>query len=458
MKDTGYSDVVIVGGGASGLAAAVELRMSSPDLGVTVLEKNPEPARKIRATGSGRCNITNRDAEGYAEIMKFFARIGLVTRTYDNGLVYPYSESAADVADLLTARAEELGVDIITDAEVTAAGTAAADDADFAKAPRKGEMRFEITYDHSHADSVRDAGGRRGSGAAGSRKKACIIRSAFLILACGGKAGPMFGTTGDGYKLARELGHSIVTPVPVLTSMECKEWENGAEPAGITLAGTRTRGTVALYRQACAGEPAKLFEETGEIQFTRYGLSGICIFNMTRHMRYDRSAGESLGIFTVSADLFPDGSISAYLSERRDNAFGGEKVSGVLRTVLKENIAAYVLGRAEKERGSKSYADLEVADLTDEDISAISRAVHSLTFCPEKIRGWKEAQATSGGVSLEELDPDSGRSLIVPGLFVTGELADRDFMCGGFNLSNAWLTGLKAAQEIAARHVQLQDK
>ena len=432
MNDTGYSDVVIVGGGASGLAAAVELKMSSPDLVVTVIEKNPETGRKIRATGSGRCNITNRDAEGYTEIMKFFARIGLVTRTYDNGLVYPYSESAADVADLFAARADELGVRMITGAEVTSAGKIA--DGDRPGMPRKGTEMFETAY----------------IAAGPGRKTENVIRSAYLILACGGKAGPMFGTTGDGYRLARAFGHSIVTPVPVLTSMECTEWAEGSTPSGLTLAGTRTRGTVALYRQPEGGEPARLFEETGEIQFTKYGLSGICIFNMTRHMRYDRSAGESLEIFLVTADLFPDGDITAYLRERRENAFAGEKVTEVLRSVLKENIAAYVLGRAESGQGRR-FADLEVADMTDEDIHAVSRCVHSLSFHPDKIRGWKEAQATSGGVSLEELDPETGESLLVPGLFITGELADRDFMCGGFNLSNAWLTGLHAADEISSR-------
>ncbi|MBQ6623788.1 MAG: NAD(P)/FAD-dependent oxidoreductase, partial [Mogibacterium sp.] len=86
------SNVVIVGGGASGFAAAVELGMSSPDLSVLVIEKMAEPGRKIRATGSGRCNITNTNAAGYNRIMEFFTRIGLVTRAYDNGLVYPYSE------------------------------------------------------------------------------------------------------------------------------------------------------------------------------------------------------------------------------------------------------------------------------------------------------------------------------------------------------------------------------
>ena len=113
MQEIRKADVVIVGGGASGLAAAVELRMSSTELAVLVIEKKDEPGRKLRATGSGRCNITNTKAAGYDRIMEFFGSIGLATRTYENGLVYPYSESASDVVKLLVGRALSLGVDFI---------------------------------------------------------------------------------------------------------------------------------------------------------------------------------------------------------------------------------------------------------------------------------------------------------------------------------------------------------
>ena len=421
MKDgRQYADVVIVGGGASGLAAAIELGMKAPELSVAVLEKNDEPGRKIRATGSGRCNITNRNAEGYTDIMVFFDRIGLVTRTYENGLVYPYSESAADVADLLTERARELGARIITGAEVTSCTSS---------------PRFTVTYDIKTASGVRK----------------CSIESSYLILACGGKAGPMVGTTGDGYRLAGDLGHSIVTPVPVLTSVECEEWEKGSRLSALTLAGTRTRGTVRLLRKNAEGSSETgLFEETGEIQFTKYGLSGICIFNMTRHMRYDRRKGESMSDFIVTADLFPDGDIEKFLGERRKSTFPGEKTEGILRTVLKENIAAYVIGAAGMDTRNAHLADKPAEELTDEDIRAIGRAVHSLAFHPVNLRGWKEAQATSGGVSLEEIDPETSESHIVKGLYITGELADRDFMCGGYNLSNAWVTGMQAADSVAA--------
>ena len=421
---TEYADAVIVGAGASGLAAAIELRMNDPSLSVVIIEKNDVPARKIRATGNGRCNITNRDAEGYTEILKFFTSIGLVTRTYDNGLVYPYSESAADVAELLISRAEELGVRIITDAEVTSACAA-------------GESRFATSFE------MKTAGGRESG----------TITSEYLILACGGKAGPMFGTTGDGYGIARSFGHSIVTPVPVLTPVECREWGSRDENDAVCLAGTRTRGTVTLIKNtdedaASSGDGAELFKETGEIQFTKYGLSGICIFNMTRHMRYDRSKGESLEDFAVRADLFPDGDIAEYLRDRQKHAFSGEKTADVLRTVLKENIARYVLKRACSEACDEYLAERDVRDLGNADIFAISHQVHGLTFHPPRLKGWKEAQATSGGVSLDELDPVTGGSLITRGLFITGELADRDYMCGGFNLSNAWLTGIGAAHAI----------
>lgn len=412
---------MIVGGGASGLAAALELRMMSSDIRLTVLEKNNGPGRKIRATGSGRCNISNTSAEGYEEICDFFRRIGLMTREYPNGLVYPYSESAADVVRLLVTRARERGVRFVTDAEVTG----------ITELPGSGfETSYMVKNDRPHSAHE----GRT------SRKTVQKIRSRYLILASGGKAGPEFGTTGDGYRLARELGHSIVTPVPVLTSVECMEWDSDSIPCGITLAGTRTRGVVSL-------NDGDLFSEAGEIQFTRYGLSGICVFNMTRHMRYDRKAGESITDFTITADLCPDGDIEDFLRYRRSSAFEGEKAREALMTVLKENIASYVLDSA-------GIVDIPLAELTDEDISRISDAVHRLTFHPTGIRGWKEAQATSGGVTFTEIDPDTCSSRIVKGLYITGELADRDFPCGGFNLSNAWLTGMRAARSIADSYIQ----
>lgn len=415
------ADVVIVGGGASGLAAAITLRMSS-DLSVLVIEKMSEPARKIRATGSGRCNISNTSVPYYYKIVEFFARIGLVTRDYENRLVYPYSESAADVAKLLIARTEQLGAEIACGEEVVSVSRASGDE------EGAGPSRFEVVTKYKDDKGEHEA----------------LTEAGYVILACGGKAGPMYGTTGDGYKLAKAFGHSIVTPVPVLTGIECAEWAADQSPRAISLAGTRTRGIVTLHKQT-----NEIFVEEGEIQFTKYGLSGICVFNMTRHMRYDASKGESLGDFLITADLFPGKDVTKMLRARRERALPCERADEVLMTALKESIADYVMKSVAAK--DKSFEGKALRDITDDEINVISSLVHSMPFHPVNLRGWKDAQATAGGVSLEEIDEDTYESKKADGLYITGELMDRDFQCGGFNLSNAWYSGIKAAEAIAAK-------
>ena len=420
------ADTVIIGGGASGLAAATELGMQDPRHSVLVIEKLSEPARKIKATGSGRCNITNTEAEGFSRIMRFFREIGLVTRICENGLVYPYSESASDVAELLIERARSLGAEFACGEEVTSV-------------ERTEEGSFIVTSVFKDRD-----GEHRVTTAADH-----------VVLACGGKAGPSYGTTGDGYRLAKGLGHSIVTPVPALTGVECREWDGGREPCGITLGGTRTRGVVSLYRDSteCFGEDTKAFEEAGEIQFTKYGLSGICVFNMTRCMRFDRTAGEKLDDFLVRIDLFPDGDARGFIRDSQEGMFGEMCTAAFLRTVLKAPAAEYVVAEAAMRAGVtvEELAGKPLSSLTDDEISAVASCVHALEFRPSGIRGWKDAQVSMGGVSVDEIEASTSESKLAAGLYITGELADRDFRCGGFNLSNAWLTGLAAADDIAGK-------
>ena len=435
-KETRVADVVIIGGGASGLAAAIELGMKAPALDVLVIEKMPEPGRKIRATGSGRCNITNTEAAGFNRIMEFFREIGLVTRTYENGLVYPYSESAADVVALLLERAASLGIRFACGEELMSIKHMPAS---LVSDPLPGSSNvFQMET------VIKDRDGMH----------SIVTQASFVIMAMGGKAGPTYGTIGDGYRIARNLGHSVVTPAPALTGIECEEWDEGREPCGITLGGTRSAGVVSLYKDPkhVFGEDTKIFEEAGEIQFTKYGLSGICVFNMSRHMRYDRRMGEGLDQFLVRADLFPDGDIAEYIRDRQNGKFSGTPAGEILRTVLKEPLADYVIQASDDgpDEEGRVIADRPVSSPTDEEIKTIARNVHALEFSPKQIRGWNDAQVTMGGVSLDEIDGATSESLLVKGLYITGELADRDYQCGGFNLSNAWLTGLSAADDIAA--------
>ena len=427
------TDIAVIGGGASGLAAAIELGMKAPGLDVLVIEKMDEPGRKIRATGSGRCNISNVNAEGYDRIMGFFKEIGLATRAYGNGLVYPHSESAADVVDLLMARAKALGVRFACGEELMSVKYLPASLAADAVPGSSNIFMMESI--------IKDRDGMR----------SVITQSSFVILAMGGKAGPTYGTIGDGFRIARNLGHSVVTPAPALTGIECDEWDADCSPRGLIMAGTRTKGKVTLYRYGNQdfdrGTP--VFEETGEIQFTKYGLSGICIFNMTRHMRFDRRAGESLDDFLIILDLYPDGDIEGFIRDRVSNAFEGDKTKDILCTVLKENIASYVITAAGNTANDMHLGERAVSDLTGGDIESICRAVHCLAFHPSAIRGWNDAQVTMGGVSLDEINEATSESLLIKGLYITGELADRDYECGGYNLSNAWVTGLAAADDIA---------
>ena len=425
------ADAVIIGGGASGLAAAIELGMKAPSLDILVIEKNTMPGRKLKATGSGRCNIANVKAEGYDRIKEFFKEIGLVTKAYENGLVYPHSESAADVVRLLTARARSLGVRFACGEEVT---EVRAGDSGSGFHPHDNARLITVSV-------CRDAGGEH---------RICTFAD-HVILACGGKAGPSYGTTGDGIRIARALGHSIVTPVPALTGVECVEWNESSRPCAAGLAGTRHSGIVRLYKHGVDKDPC--FAEKGEVQFTRYGLSGICVFNMTRHMRLDRSAGESLGDLTVMIDMFPDGNIREFIGEAKTGSFSGMKPCELLVTILKEPIAAYVIDAA-TELLSEDFPKCPVSLLDEAGISVIEKLVHAIEFHPKGIRGWKDAQVTMGGFSLDEIDAATSASKLVPGLYITGELADRDYECGGFNLSNAWITGVAAADDIAAETVR----
>ena len=210
---------------------------------------------------------------------------------------------------------------------------------------------------------------------------------------------------------------------------------------------------MSLYRDRDGrfGEDTKIFSEAGELQFTKYGLSGICVFNMTRFMRFDRKEGESLDDFRVRLDLFPDGDIREYIKDRQEGLFSELCAGDLLCTLLKAPFAEYITAEAAAISGNAELAGMPVSALGKKETDAIASCVHALEFRPSGIRGWKEAQVTMGGVSVDEINEETSGSKLVPGLYITGELADRDFMCGGFNLSNAWLTGLAAADDIAAK-------
>ena len=226
-----------------------------------------------------------------------------------------------------------------------------------------------------------------------------------LIIATGGKAGIQFGCYGEGYRWAQYMGHSLVKPVPALVPLECEE--------DITdLHGVRVRGKASLL---CNGEI--LACEEGEIQFTKDSISGICVMDLSRNVRL----GEGKK-YELSVDLFPElkkDELDGLISLRK--AFFDSGLEGLVPKKMVKYIS---------ERKGKS-------------IAALSK---DLRFSVKGTRGWADAQVTSGGVPLDELDMETMGSKKVPGLYFIGEMIDYDGPCGGFNLANAWRTAALAAK------------
>ena len=352
-----YYDLCIIGGGASGLAAASSLDDS---IKTCVLEKNDIPGRKLMATGGGRCNITNEACRNKEMTLEFFDSMGLALYHDDEGRYYPYSNQASDVVKML-----ERSV--------------------------RGKVRTDIVtgYCVCAVDAVK--GGFR---VTDGRK---TFVSEKLLIASGGKASPAFGTAGDGYRIAKSFGHTVNRLYPILTGISCGDFSD--------IKGVRARGKAELY---CDGRLIK--SETGEIQFTADGVSGICIFNLTLYItgRPGEPVSEALKRYELILDMAPD--FDEETVSRRKDSFG----------ILSEKLSARV---------------------------PVSR-MKSWKLPVLGVKGWKNAQCTGGGVALDELDMGTMESKLVQGLYFAGEIIDMHGPCGGFNLQYAWETGIKAAKAI----------
>lgn len=220
---------IIVGAGASGLACAVRLKQNNPSHKVTVLERLPQAGKKLLATGNGRCNLSNKKALYHNETLAFFENLGIVTRTDDEGRIYPYSNMAVTVVDALTEKCQASGVKIITDCEVKAV------EKNLLVKTSKGDFK---------ADSV--------------------------VIATGGKAQSALGSNGSGYNLLKRLGHTITPLSPALVQL------TSPSKYPRKLKGHRVKCNMSLLID---GE--KVGEEYGEVLFTDYGLSGIVTMDLS---------------------------------------------------------------------------------------------------------------------------------------------------------------------------------
>ena len=407
-KRTGETMVIgIIGGGASGMAAA--LAAAEQNASVILFERQARLGRKLQATGNGRCNLTNLHAEergyhgnepefarhaldafGPEETLRWFRGMGLFTVAEDSGRVYPYSDQANSVVDVLRFALERENIQVLDGFEV--------------KRVRRQKGGF----------SVED----------GNQSIFCEK----LIVACGGLAGTKLGGTMSGYQLLRGFGHHVTKLRPALVQLKTG-W------AGVTgLKGVRANCRAAILRSG------QVFSEsTGELQFTEYGLSGPVIFEISR------DACQGAGEWTCRLDFLPDCRADRLkrplLQKRNSNLTAEDLFTGILHNRL-----GRVLTKAAGVRGGQP-----VSALGDDALEAVCRAVKAFDVSLTEPLGMDSAQVTAGGVLTSEFDPETMQSRLVPGLFACGEVLDIDGDCGGYNLQWAWssgrLAGISAGKE-----------
>ena len=396
-------NVLIVGGGASGMAAAISAA-SDAARQVTILERQPRPGKKLLATGNGRCNLTNIQAAVRfyhgedpdfaaptlaeyppARVLEFFASLGLRTVTEYGGRVYPRSDHAGSVLDVLRLGLEKPNIRLLTDCA--------------AEAVLKSGAGFSVT-----------AGGR-------------TLSADRLILACGGCAGTKLGGVTDGYALAASLGHSRTALYPALTPLRT----DPAYPRA--LKGVRVDARIRLLKRERV-----LAERSGDVLFTDTGLSGTAVFEIARC-----AAGET--DLTAELCLFedPEAALLEDLSARR--ARWPELEANRILTGAAQSRLGQMLCRYAGISGGET-----AGRLTDRQLRALAGAMRSMRLPVTGLSGFEAAQVTAGGLRTAEFDPDTLQSRLTPGLYACGELLDIDGDCGGFNLQWAWASGLKAGE------------
>lgn len=394
----------IIGGGASGMAAALAAA-ENPDAHVLLFERQARLGRKLLATGNGRCNLTNlHSAEGgyhgqdagFAcpalagfgpeETLKWFRGIGLITVAEASGRVYPYSDQANSVVDVLRFALNKPNITVFTGCEVTKVKHQAGS--------------FTVATD--------------------TQTYTCDK----LIVACGGLAGSKLGGSMSGYKLLGKLGHRATRLRPALVQLKTN-W------AGIVaLKGIRANCHAAihcddrLHSQSC-----------GEIQFTEYGLSGPVIFEISR----DACQGE--GQWRCTLDLLPHLSREELLEELCRRKATGLGVEDLLTGIL-HNRLGRVLTKA-----VGIHAGMPVEELTYGDLYSVCRVVKAFQIPLTEPLGMDSAQVTAGGIRTEDFDPHTMESRLVPGLYACGEVLDIDGDCGGYNLQWAWSSGRLAGTQ-----------
>lgn len=420
------SGIIIIGGGASGMMAAITAAQFSKKARVILIEHGDRLGKKILVTGNGKCNLTNRNIDvscyrsdnlsfveealslfGALDTEKFFAGIGLMLKE-KNGYMYPYSEQAATVSDVLRAALIRCGVEVQLNTRITRIIA--------------GDNHFEVCCE----DNRKFAGEK-------------------LIIAAGSKASPKTGSDGSGYELARKLGHKIIKPLPALVQLICE----GSFWKGI--AGVRTDASVTVNT-----DNKFICGERGELQLTEYGISGIPVFQVSRYAVRALDEGKKV---CVNIDFLPSLSeekifkfIKSQIENEKRSDAPVKTIEECLNGMLNKKITVFILKEA---RLPQSKA---VATVSDKELKLVIKLIKAFRTNVTGSKSFDMAQVCQGGVDTAQLEPKTMQSKKTKGLYFAGELLDVDGICGGYNLQWAWTSGYLAGRDAARAFMQAVDE
>lgn len=419
-----HVDIAVVGGGAAGLMAAVtaaqEYKKNQKQRNIVVLEGATRVGKKLLATGNGRCNLTNMHMncsyyhgdvellkpilEQYTpqSVVKTFLSLGLLCREEDEGRVYPYNVQAAAVLELLRRHLDVNGVEILCDFSVNS----------IAKAGRC----FELLSSDGQA-----------------------IQAEKVILAAGGKASPQLGSNGSGFTLTQAFGHSVTPIFPALVQLK-------TTPERVkSIKGMRSTAVASLQADGITVK-----KEMGEVQFTENGLSGICIFQLSRlaseYFVTRKFNGKPCRSLEIALDFMPDSvsnQIVVYLQKSAKlfpDLSAGEVLTGLLNKRVGQEIFKHTLPQ---------FANKPAKILKTRQFEMLAGTIKDFHFPVIGTMPWQSAQVTAGGVPLKEVNPATMQSRKCKNLYLAGEMLNIDGDCGGYNLHWAWCSGMIAGNSAA---------
>lgn len=405
------TDVVVIGGGPAGLfSAAIAAKNGNK---VILIDKNDVLARKLRITGKGRCNVTNSadisDFIGMVcsnphfmysafysftnqDLIDFFEKSGVPLKEERGGRIFPVSDSAKDIANALIRYAKDNGVVIIKDCVI------------------------KVIQENNNVTAVQTKTGKK-------------IDCSRVIVATGGASYPLTGSNGDGYKFARNLGHTVVEPYPSLIPLLVKE-EYVGDLQGLSLKNI----AIKVFK-----EKKCVYEDFGEMIFTHYGLSGPVILSASSNLKNIESSN-----YKISIDLKP--ALTFEQLDKRIQRDFEKNINKNFSNSLDDLLPSKLIDTFIKLSGIDPY--IKVHQINKQQRMVLCDLLKNLTFTITGVRPIEEAIITRGGVNTKEINPSTMESKIINGLFFCGEVIDVDAYTGGFNLQIAFSTAYLAGTNV----------